>query len=305
MKLVYLGTSGAMPTIKRGVSSTVLVLDKEYIMVDCGEGTTRQFLKSNLKWNKPMTILFTHMHSDHIMGLFGLLQSMELMGRTERIDIYGVVGTKTFNESVNRAVNFKFEFDVNIHELVAGDTITRKAFKVKTCKSKHQVPSLAYKIILPEKEGKLDVNKTVALGVPENSPLLGKLKRGENVQAVLGGIEHTVYSIDVVGEPTKGLTICFSGDTRPTGDLAKFYKDADYVTHESTFLEEELELAEKTKHSTAFEAGFITNSAGVKHLILNHFSARYPTTKGFYEEAKQVHPDVTCSKDLLEIELKW
>ncbi len=304
MKLVYLGTSGAMPTIKRGLSSTVLVLDREYIMVDCGEGTTRQFLKSNLKWNKPMTILITHMHSDHVMGLFGLLQSMDLMGRTASVNIYGVRGIEAFTHSVNRAVNFKFGFDLNVHELEAGETITKKNFDVKTCKSKHQVPSLAYRIELPVNDGALDVVKALELGVPKDSPLLGKLKRGENVQAILNGIEHTVYSTDVVGDAKKGLVICFSGDTRPTEELEKFYAGADYVVHESTFLEDEQELAAKTKHSTSYEAGFITSKAGVKHLILNHFSARHPTTEGFYEEAKQIHSNVVCSKDLMEIELE-
>jgi len=304
MKLVYLGTSGAMPTIKRGLSSTVLVLDKEYIMVDCGEGTTRQFLKSNLKWNKPITILITHMHSDHIMGLFGLLQSMDLMGRTAKVDIYGVVGIEAFTHSVNRAVNFKFGFDLNIHELISGDTITHKGFNVKTCKSKHQIPSLAYRIELPDKEGKLDINRAIQLGIPKNSPLLGRLKKGEDVEVVTKKGIEIVYSLDVVGEPTKGLVICFSGDTRPIEELGEFYKGADYLTHESTFLEEEKDYAFKTKHSTAYEAGFISKRAGVKHLILNHFSARYPITKGFYEEASEVNPNVTCAKDLMEIELK-
>ncbi len=306
MKLVYLGTSGAMPTIKRGLSSTVLVLDKEYIMVDCGEGTTRQFLKSNLKWNKPLTILITHMHSDHIMGLFGLLQSMDLMGRSEKVTIWGVRGIKTFTESVNRAVNFKFEFDVVIHEVEAGDTIVgwTNGIKITTCKSKHQTPSLAYRIELPDKEGALDAVKAIQLGVPKNSPLLGKLKRGEDVEVVTSKGIKTVHSKDVVGEPTKGLVICFSGDTRPTDELREFFKDADYLTHEATFLEEEQEYADKTKHSTAYEAGFIAIKAAVKHLILNHFSARYATTKGFYEEAIKAHPNMTCAKDLMEIELK-
>ncbi len=306
MKLVYLGTSGAMPTIKRGLSSTVLVLDKEYIMVDCGEGTTRQFLKSNLKWNKPLTILITHMHSDHIMGLFGLLQSMDLMGRSEKVTIWGVKGIKTFTESVNRAVNFKFEFDVVVHEVEAGDTIVgwTNGIKITTCKSKHQVPSLAYRIELPYKEGALDADKAFELGVPKNSPLLGKLKRGDDIEIVTKKGIKTIYSKDVVGESTKGLVICFSGDTRPTNDLEEFYRGADYLTHDATFLEDEQELADKTKHSTAYEAGFIAIKAGVKHLILNHFSARYATTKGFYEEAIKAHPDVTCAKDLMEIELK-
>jgi len=305
MKLVYLGTSGAMPTIKRGLSSTVLVLDKEYVMVDCGDGTCRQYLKSNLKWNKPLTILITHMHSDHTMGLLGLLQSMDLMGRKESVTIYGVEGLEKFVLDVHRGVNFNLGFGFKVIEITEKDVLhLDNGVEIEVCKSKHQVPSLAYRIGLPRKEGKLDHNKAIQLGVPENSPLLGRLKRGEDVEVTTKKGNKIVYSKDVVGEPTKGLVICFSGDTRPTEDLEKFYAGADYVTHESTFLEDEQELAAKTKHSTAYEAGFITNKAGVKHLILNHFSARHPTTEGFYEEASKVNPNVTCAKDLMEIELE-
>ncbi len=304
MKLVYLGTSGAMPTIKRGLSSTVLVLDKEYIMVDCGDGTCRQYLKSNLKWNKPLTILITHMHSDHTMGLLGLLQSMDLMGRKESVTIYGVEGIRQFVLDVHRGVNTKFGFGFSVQELRTGETVTTESFTIRTCASKHQIPSIAYKIELPTKEGALDAAKALQLGVPKNSPLLGKLKRGDDVEIVTKKGIKTVHSKDVVGESTKGLVICFSGDTRPTNDLDEFYKGADYLTHEATFLEEEQEYADKTKHSTAYEAGMTAIKAGAHHLILNHFSARYATTKGFYEEAIKAHPNVRCATDLMEIELK-
>jgi len=304
LRLVYLGTSGAMPTIKRGLSSTVLALEKEYIMVDCGDGTCRQYIKSNLKWNKPLTILITHMHSDHTMGILGLLQSMDLMGRTEPVKIYGVVGIRKFVHDMHRGAGFKFSFDFEVVEISEVTEITSKVFTITTCKSKHQVPSLAYKITLPQKAGELDIKKCRKLGLPDNSPLLGKLKRGEDVVLSDGGMEEIVVkSKDVVGKPQRGLVIAFSGDTRPTPELEEFYKDVDYLTHEATFLEDEKELAEKTKHSTAYEAGLIANKAGVKHTILNHFSARYEKTKPLYDEASRVNPNIMIAKDFLEIVL--
>lgn len=307
MKLVYLGTSGAMPTVKRGLSCTVLVLDHEYIMIDCGDGTCRQYIKSSLGWNKPLTILITHMHSDHTMGILGLLQSMDLMGRTEPIIIYGIKGIKQFVLDIHRGVKTKFGFKFEVHEfegkleglVLSGNT--KGNVHIKICKSQHQVPSLAYKIILPDKEGKLDIDKCLLLGIDRNSPNLGKLKRGEDVFNIPS--QTTIKSKDVVSEPQKGLTIAFSGDTRPTPELEKFFRDVDYLTYEATFLEEEKDLALKTKHSTAYEAGLIANKAGVKHTILNHFSARHNTTQPLYDEASKVNPNIMIAKDFLEIEL--
>ena len=300
MKLVYLGTSGAMPTIDRGLSCTVLTLDKEYIMVDCGDGTCRQYLKSNLKWNKPLTILITHMHSDHTMGILGLLQSMDLMGRTEKITIYGVKGLSSFINSVNRSVNFKFGFKFEVIELDENSAIVMPNFTVTCCKTKHQVPSLAYRIQLPDKEGKLDVEKCIELGVSSTSPQLGELKRGKDVMTYKG----LIRSKDVVGSPQRGKVIGFSGDTRPITSLISFFRDADLVTFETTFRSDELELAIHAKHSTAEEVAKLMQEARVKILCCNHFSARHANTDGFKKDVKEnFGGKVIITKDFMEIDL--
>lgn len=305
MKLVYLGTSGAMPTIERGLSCTVLALEKEYIMVDCGDGSCRQYLKSNLKWNKPLTMFITHMHSDHTMGILGLLQSMDLMGRTEPITIYGVRGIAKFIHDVNRSVNFKLGFEFKVIELDERHPNTvalKNGVIVETCRTKHQVPSIAYKITLPDKAGALDIDKCINLGIDQNSPLLGKLKRGENVET-LDGVP--VLSKDVVGQPQKGLVIGFSGDTRPIPELIPFFNDCDYLTFETTFRTDELELAIQAKHSTAKETGELAQLANVKTLIANHFSARHANTDGFRDDLESVfYGNVVIARDFLEIDLK-
>lgn len=309
MKLVYLGTSGAMPTIERGLSCTVLVLEKEYIMVDCGDGTCRQYLKSDLKWNKPLTMLITHMHSDHTMGILGLLQSMDLMGRTEPITIYGVRGIAKFIHDVNRSVNFKLGFKFEVIELDERYTNTVKlksGVVINTCKTKHQVPSVAYKITLPDKAGELDIEKCISSGVPKNSPLLGRLKRGENIKFEnKDGVIIYIYAKDVVGKPQKGKVIGFSGDTRPIPELVEFFKDCDYLTFETTFRTDEQELAIKAKHSTAEETAILAQNANVKTLLANHFSARHANTDGFKSDIKKhFKGKVYITKDFLEVELK-
>lgn len=311
MKLVYLGTSGAMPTVNRGLSCTVLTLDHQYIMVDCGDGACRQYVKSSteckgggLKFNKPMTILITHMHSDHTMGILGLLQSMDLVGRNQPITIYGVKGIKRFVETVNRSVNFKLAFDFNVIEVEHGDRIDLPNGVVVDCqRTKHQVPSLAYKITLPDKEGSLDVDKAISLGAKPNSEELGMLKRGIDI-IVDDAKGIVIKSKDVVGEPTKGKVIGFSGDTRPIPELIPFFKDADFVTFETTFRSDELELAKKAKHSTAKEVGELLSKAGVKHILANHFSARHADVSGFKTDIKEYYDGkVTLTKDFLEVEL--
>ena len=308
-KLVYLGTSGAMPTVERGLSCTVLALENEYIMVDCGDGSCRQYLKSNLKWNKPLTILITHMHSDHTMGILGLLQSMDLMKRTEPITIYGVRGISKFIHDVNRSVNFKLRFEFNVQEIDERiDTLIplRSGVVITTCKTKHQVPSIAYKVTLPDKAGALDIEECIRVGIPKNSPLLGKLKQGHDVTTTYSdGVVTYIRSKDVVGKPTKGLTIGFSGDTRPIPELIPFFKDCDYLTFETTFRSDELELAIKAKHSTAKETGQLANQANVKTLIANHFSARHANTDGFKDDLEaEFGGNVVIARDFLVLDLK-
>jgi ribonuclease Z len=305
MKLVYLGTSGAMPAVERGLTSTVLAMDKEYIMVDCGDGNCRQYLKSNLGWNKPMTILFTHMHSDHSIGILGLLQSMDLVGRKNPITIYGIRAIERFITNLHRNQQVKFGYDFNIIEVDADENITLKSgIKITTCESKHSIkPSLAYRIQLPDKEGKLDIDRCIQLGVPKNSPLLGELKSGKSVTVQNETGTQIITSNHVVGKPQKGKVICFSGDTRPTKQLVNFFKDADFLTHEATFLEDEKPNALKAKHSTAKEAGEVAREANVGKLILNHFSARHASTVPIYEEVRKEFSNVVCAEDFMEIEL--
>ncbi len=309
-KLVYLGTSGAMPTKDRGLSCTVLTLDREYVMVDCGDGSCRQYLMSNLKWNKPLTILITHMHSDHTMGIMGLLQSMDLMGRTEPVTIYGIRGLRKFVYDLHRGANFKFGFDFEVNELDERTdnefTIGRSGATVTTCKTKHQVPSLAYKITLPEKEGELDAELAHELGVPQRSPLLGKLKRGEDITFENSkGETIGIRSSEVVGDKQRGLIIGFSGDTRPIPELIPFFENADYLTFETTFRNDELELAKKAKHSTAEEVGELCTKANVRTLLCNHFSARHSNVDGFKEDIEgEFAGKIILTKDFLEVNLQ-
>jgi len=283
-----------------------LVLDHEYIMVDCGDGSCRQYLKSNLKWNKPLTILFTHPHSDHTMGILGFLQSADLMGRTAPITIYGYRGIVRFITNLYRGHGVKFGYDFKVIEIETGDSITTDSFIVDTCETKHSIkPSLAYKITLPDKEGELDIAKCIKLGIPKNSPLLGKLKRGENVVVKSEIGMYSVTSEEVVGKPQKGRVIAFSGDTRPTARLEEFFKDVDYLTYETTFRSDELDLAKKVKHSTAEEAGRLAEKAGVKHLLCNHFSARHANTDGFYKDIREFYSGrVIVTKDFMEIQIE-
>lgn len=306
MKIVYLGTSAAMPTRYRGLSSQVLVLGNEYIVVDAGDGTGRQYIKSELKHNKPMTVLITHLHSDHISGLLPLLQTMDMGGRTEPITVYGVRGTKRYIEAVYRSGNFKFNFEFKIHDLDERETNTillKSGVMIATCKTSHRVPSMAFRIRLPDRAGKLDIERCLQLGVPNNSPLLGKLKSGETVEVSNETGVQYITSEHVVGKPQKGLVIGFSGDTRPIDPLIPFFKDTDFLTFESTYLDEEKEKAVSRRHTTAAEAGQLAQTANVKILILTHFSARHTTTEGFYDEASEFHRNVKVAKDFMEIEL--
>lgn len=300
-KLVYLGTGGSTPLPNRGLSCTVLALEKGgYIMVDCGDGTIQKYLKSDLKWNKTLTILFTHLHLDHTLGIFSLLSTMDLQGRDTGVHIYGPIGTKKFLRNLNGLVH-KLNFRVYIHEIKAGVSISHYGYNIETYPTKHRIESIAYRIQLPDTEGHLDVEKCKKLGIKEGKDF-GILKSGEDITFNNGNGAITVCSKDVVGTPTKGKSFGFSGDTRVFPKLGKFFKDVDYLTFESTFTAEEIEHAIQKKHSTASEAGKLAKDCGAKTLILNHFGARHEDPRE-YEEASLFHDDVRYFKDLDVIEV--
>ena len=299
MKLVFLGTSGAMPTENRGLSCICLEREGEILMFDAGEAAQIAFMRSGLGWNKKMKIFVTHMHSDHVLGILGMLQTMAMKSRTESIEIYGPAGIDEFISANIKILNFGLTFPVLITIIEQGKVLDSEKYAVYSCKANHTVSAFSYMFEEKYKPGKFYPEKAKKLKIPEGR-LWNELQNGKEIQ--LNG--KIIKPEQVLGEKRRGKRIGISGDTIPTKELEEFFADCDYLVFDSTFLEEVRDKAKETFHSTAYQAATLAKKANVKNLILTHFSARYKDEIKSLEEAKQVHNSVIAAKDLLEIEIR-
>ncbi|HKU33838.1 MAG TPA: ribonuclease Z [Candidatus Nitrosotalea sp.] len=299
MKLVFLGTSAAQPTAERGMTCICLVLDKEILMFDAGEGAQIAFQKAKLGWNKKIRIFVTHLHGDHCVGILGLLQTMSLQNRTESVDIFGPQGIDEFLAANLKILNFGLTFPVRVMRIKEGLVYDDPAYTIHVCEAEHSIPAYSYLFTEKDKPGKFYPEKARNLGVAEGK-LWHELQQGNEVK--IG--DKTVKPSDVMGEKRKGRKIGISGDTRPTSKLEEFFKDCDYMTFDSTYSDSLRDKAKENYHSTAKEAAELAKKANVSNLILTHFSARYDDAEELVKEAKTIHGSVTAAKDLLEIEIK-
>ena len=299
MKLVFLGTSAAQPTERRGLSCICLERDGEILMFDAGESAQISYMKSGLGWNKKMKIFVTHLHGDHCVGILGLLQTMSMQNRTETLEIYGPSGIEEFISANIKVLNFGLSFPVLINIINEEKIIDDEKFTIHTCKANHSITAFSYLIEEKDKPGRFNVEKAKGLGIPEGE-LWNKLQNGNEIN-----YNGTIIKPEqVLGEKRPGKKIGISGDTMPTKNLEKFFGGCDYLVFDSTFLDKEKQRAQDTCHSTAKQAATLGKNAKVKNLILTHFSARYKDEIGHLNEAKKIHDSVITARDLLEIEIK-
>ena len=298
MELIFLGTTGAVPTLERSHACVCLVRDGEILMFDAGEGAQISYLKSNLGWNKKMKIFVTHLHGDHCIGILGLLQTMTLRNRTEPIEIYGPKGIEEFIAANTKIMNFGLSFPVLITQVSEGTVVSEEKYEVRTCEAEHSVPTFSFLLEEKEKPGTFYPEKAISIGIPKGE-LWHKLQQGEEV--VVDG--KSIKPSEVVGPNVPGKKIGISGDTRPTKKLEAFFKNCDYLVFDSTFLDELKENAILTCHSTAKEAATFAKNTNVSNLILTHFSARYKDENVLLDEAKTVHSSVIAAHDQLKIDI--
>ena len=298
MKLVFLGTSGAMPTTDRGLTCICLVKDNEILMFDAGEGAQISYLKSGLPWNKKMKIFVTHLHGDHCIGILGLLQTMNLQNRTESVEIFGPDGIDEFIAANIKILNFGLSFPVLISRVNEGLIVDEKDYSVFANDASHGIPAFSFRFDEKERPGEFFPENAKALEIPEGK-LWRELQMGNSIE--IDGKE--ILSSQVTGKRRPGRKIGVSGDTRPTDELVEFFRNCDYLSFDSTFADELKEKAVEANHSTAKEAAELAEKANVSTLILTHFSARYNDESVLLEEAKKIHDNTIAAKDLLDVNI--
>jgi len=256
-------------------------------------------IQAGVGFHKKTKLFVTHMHGDHVLGLPGLLQTMSLLDRTKKLEIYGPQGIKAFVEAISQTVSFSLTFPVQVSEVESGLVCEEKEYEVYASQSDHMNHSLAYALIEKPRPGRFNIEKAKELEVPEG-PLWSKLQRGSSVKLPSGRIVKPEL---VLGHPRPGRKIVYSGDTRQSENLVKLAENADLLIHEATFDDELTERAVEDGHSTPSMAAETAKKAGVKRLILTHISARYKDTSLLLEQARKVFVNTDVAQDFLRLEL--
>jgi ribonuclease Z len=299
LKVIFLGTGGSIPTPQRGLSAIAIRRKSELLLFDCGEGTQRQMIQAGVGFHRKTKIFITHMHGDHILGLPGLLQTMSLLDRERKLEIYGPEGIKAFVEAISQTVRFTLIFPVEVSEVEAELICKEKEYEVYAIPSNHITPSFAYALTEKPRPGRFHPEKAKALGVPEGQ-LWSKLQDGSSVKLSDGRI---VKPEMVLGSPRPGRKIVYTGDTMPSENLVRLADNADLLIHEATFDDEMVERAGEDGHSTPSQAAETAKEAGAKRLVLTHISARYRDAGLLLEQARKVFYNTGLAEDFLKIEL--
>jgi ribonuclease Z len=302
LSIRLLGTSASRPTVERNVSSLAVHREGETLMFDCGEGTQRQMMRYGVSFALE-DIFFTHMHADHLLGVIGLIRTMALQGRLERLRLWGPRGSSRVLKRVESLGFERATFPVEILEIEANQRLARQDYEIVAFPVDHRgSASLGYAIVEAERKGRFNPDLARELGIPEG-PLWGRIHRGEDVTL---GDGRVISSRALVGDKRPGRTLVITGDTRPCEATIEASRDADLLIHEATFGDEESERAVETGHSTAREAAHVAQSAGVRRLLLTHFSARYSRDASELDrEARGVFSETLIGKDGMEIEVPF
>jgi len=305
MRVCFLGTGGSWPTKRRNPISIALSSGSTNVLLDCGEGTQKQMLFSPVSPNKLDAIFITHLHGDHFLGVPGLIQTMSLNDRTEKLLVFGPEGIESSMEKALTMCHFQSRFEIRVRVMNPGDTVKVGELNFRAGRARHNVPSLAYRIFLDDRPGRFNRDRALELGIPEGR-LWGRLQKGETVEVDFGGETREFTPEMVLGPPRKGVSIGYSGDTAPSKDVEELVKNVDLLIHEATFTSDLSENARKYGHSTAAEAALLAGSAKVSRLYIVHPSPRYAregSEAPLLEEARNIFPETYLPEDLECIEV--
>lgn len=291
LDLVFLGTSGSVPTARRAPAATLVRRGGERILFDCGEGTQRQLLRSGVGLLELPEVFLTHYHADHYLGLPGMLKTFALRGRELPITVYGPRGLTDLFAALGRIFG-KLTYRLELEELRPGDALERDGYRIAVFRVNHGIASNGYALVESTRPGRFDVEAANALGVPAG-PFFGTLQRGESVRLASG---DEVRPDQVLGPARPGRKIVLTGDTRPAPAVLEWAENAEVLVHDGTFADEERERADETGHATATQAAELGRAAGAKMLALTHLSNRYFGPE-IAREARAIFPQTVVPKD--------
>lgn len=297
LEITFLGTGSGPPSRDRSHSAIYMHYDQHNILFDCGEGTQRQMIKAKgISFMKIDHIFITHWHADHWVGLIGLLYTMNLEGRTKPIHIHGPDAERFIGDildldywgSAFRIIPKNVPFEGN-REV---EVYSTKDFEITAIPTKHSVPSAAY-CFRERGSMNVDIEKAEKKYGLKQGRMVGKLKREGEIT-----FKGKKIKLKDVSTAKPGVKVVYSGDTEPCENVVKISKNADVLIHEATFIEDKEEMM----HTTVKGAAEIAKKAGVKKLIMTHFSRRYANTGEFEKEARKIFKESYAARDFMRVD---
>ena len=300
-RITILGSSSALPTSTRYPSAHVLKAHERFFLIDCGEGTQMQLRKNHIRLSRINDIFISHLHGDHIFGLYGLLSTLNLTGRESPLRLYApeAFGTMLFSHLGDFDIMLRYEIEF----IPLGGKDPKRIYEdkhitVSTIPLVHRIP--AYGFLFREKEKPRNIRKEI---IPlYNIPLaaIPAIKRGEDFITREGTL---IPNSDLTIDPPETRSYAYCSDTSYFKRLSAMVKGVDLLYHESTFASDNSELAAISGHSTAADAATVARDAGAEQLIIGHFSARYRETSQLLMEAKSIFNNTIAAEDGLTISI--
>lgn len=295
MNLTILGCYAATPRTFSNPTSQVLEIRERIFLIDCAEGTQVALRKNKIKFGKINHIFISHLHGDHFYGLIGLISSFSLLNRTTDLHIYGPEGIKEVILLQLKLAKAYTQYQLFFHELTSKESeviYEDDKVRVATIPLRHRVYTNGFLFEEKQRERKLNAEALKTFKVDASQ--MHNLKAGKDYLTDDGTV---ISNSELTLDPRPSLRYAYCSDTEYFEELALQIRNVDVLYHESTFLQSEAHLCERTKHATAAQAAQIAKSASVKKLILGHYSTRYTGIELFKEEAQPIFPDVYLADD--------
>lgn len=302
--LTTLGTASARPTSGRYPSAHILTVGGRLFLLDCGEGAQMQIVRNRISIARIDNIFISHLHGDHVFGLYGLLSTLSMMGRTTPLHIYAPAGIEKIVNSLKELFG-DLMYEVVIHNIRCGEPTLVEEFRqleIWAFPLYHRVETYGY--IFREKVPPLNVYKPAIEKFNLTLEEIARLKEGTDVVRVAeDGTEYTLSCNELTYKPFLPRSFAYCSDTTPFAKLSGWLKGVTMIYHEATYSSEFKELAKSNFHSTSQDAARCAAAAGAQKLILGHYSSRYKTLDTLLEEAKEIFPETYLSKEGMNFDI--
>ena len=287
LAVTILGNNSAVPAFDRHPTSQVVTLDGSNFLVDCGEGTQIQIINYKVRRSKISHIFISHLHGDHYFGLIGLINSFGLLGHQQELHVFGPAGLKEIIELQLRLADTHLPFALHLHTISGPAVLVDNAkITIRCFPTNHRIECYGFSFQEKRMPRKLNPEKAIAFEIP--SSFYDRLKQGHDYTRKDG---TTVANHLVTEEGSPGKFYAFCADTKYDESIIPHIQGADMIYHETTYLDNLRERADMRFHSTTRQAAGIAKLAGVKKLLIGHFSSKYDTLEEFEQEAREVFPN--------------